>query len=148
MAPNRITLLERERRRHGLTATELAQRMGTSPSAVSQVERGRSVPSRGFKRRAASVLGTGIASLFPEFFALVSSDDQGLLLRGRDGNLLVFTTRGNAELARSTFLGGKDGTLRICGPVPLPHLSTLLDLAEDECQAQLCIDATNAGGSS
>ena len=56
--------LRAERERHGLSLRELARRLGMSPSAVSQIETGRSRPSVGTLYAIVTELGLSLDELF------------------------------------------------------------------------------------
>lgn len=120
-----ISVLERERRRQGLTATDLAARMGVSASTLSQVERGRLLPTTEFKERTASALGVALDQLFPTYFVLVA-EDRGLRLAGSDGRAFVFNSKSAAKRAAKVL------SARVEGPVPIGYIATLLGISEVE----------------
>ena len=139
-----ISNLERQRRRRGLTATDLAARMGVSRSWLSQVERGWLAPSDTFKSKAAAALATAIEELFPEFIFLTVSDVTGVRLLTLGDRTLVFTTErlANAAVRR---LGAALGTVSRRGPAPLGFFATLYGVPEEEVVGSLQVNPPEIG---
>jgi transcriptional regulator with XRE-family HTH domain len=71
--------LRSERERHGLSLRELARRLAISPSALSQIETGRSRPSVGTLYAIVTELGISLDELFgsPRAAAVAASDARG-----------------------------------------------------------------------
>ena len=139
-----ISNLERRRRRRGLTATDLAARMGVSRSWLSKVERGWLAPSDTFKSKAAAALGTAIGELFPQYTFLTVSDAAGVRLLALRERTLVFSTerRANAAVRR---LEAALGTVTRRGPAPLGFFATLYGVPEEEVVGSLQIDPPEIG---
>jgi transcriptional regulator with XRE-family HTH domain len=134
-----ISLLERERRRKGLTAAVLATRMGASPSTISQIERGRLAPTAELKKRAATALGVSVDALFPAFFVLCSRQPAGLLLVGVSGRVFAFGSKRRAEKA------AKKAAAEVHGPLPIAHIALLLGVTEIEAAESLLVDPAASG---
>lgn len=131
-----ISLLERERRRRDLSATDLAKRMHVSRSAVTQVERAWIRPSEGFKKRAAVVLGVQVGDLFPELWFLTRGTSASTHVIGPDGRTLAFTSEAAAaEAARS--IGGR---CEVLGPAPLAWFSLMHGEDEVDVLGRLTVD--------
>src|SRR5690349_16125286 len=91
-------VLELERRRQGLTSTELARRMGVPRPQVSEVERGHRRPNPSFRAKAATALGVSEQDLFPRYWFLVLSSEGSCELHTHpSGSVFVFETEGDAE---------------------------------------------------
>lgn len=71
-----------ERLRRGLTLRELATKVGVTPSALSQLERGRTSPSLATLKAISSALGLTIGNLFP-----LASSKKGIVRRGQHKRL-------------------------------------------------------------
>lgn len=76
-----------ERQRRGLTLTQLAERSGLSPSALSQIERGVTDPSISSLRRIANALGVAF------FQFLVQADPPHPVVRRAERRTITFPNR-------------------------------------------------------
>jgi transcriptional regulator with XRE-family HTH domain len=134
-----ITILEVERRRRGLSATELARRMQVAKSTISAIERRRRAPSSRFKARAAAVLGIDVGDLWPHFFTLVRDVGDQSRLRAGD-KLIAFSSRCAARSVASDLrkLAGVAVTVR--GPFPAEALAAEEEVFPSELTAHLVLD--------
>jgi len=131
-----IGLLERERRRQGLTGTALARKMGVSRSSVSEVERGVRVPSDAFKEKAAQALEVPIARLFPAWYFLRARESIGIQLAGdRSGKLVAFANRVKADTAAAAL-----GEYEVAGPASPGFFACVLGAHQEQVEALLLID--------
>jgi transcriptional regulator with XRE-family HTH domain len=134
-----ITILEVERRRRGLSATELARRMKVAKSTVSAIERQRREPSSTFKISAAAALGVDVRDLWPEFFALAREPGDDGLLRAGD-KLIAYSSRTRARSAAS-HLGKLTGAgFSVRGPRPAEALAAEVGVFPGELRIALVLD--------
>lgn len=140
MARRGKSLLERERRRRDMTATDLAERMGVSRSAISQVERGWLRPSPSFKERAAEALGMDQRQLFPELWFLAEETKDATRFVKSDGVTVAFSTE-DAGDAAARALAAQDGTKVVAlGPAPLTFFALARGLEEQDVLGQMLVD--------
>lgn len=128
-------VLEAERRRRGLLATELADSMGISASAVTHVERGSRSASPAFRTKAAKALGLPVRQLFPEWFFACGDQNGSLSILARDGRPLAWTSKREA----AGYAGGRDLCIR--GPVGPDFFAGLLGVSEDQVREQLVLSS-------
>ena len=136
-------LLERERRRRGLSATELAKQMGVSRSTISQVERGSQQASHSFQEKAASALAVDANDLWPEWWVLVPTEraSEALeLLHATTGSIIAFTTERGAARAAATLRNRGVTELMPREPIGPTALAVLFGISEDETHERLAID--------
>jgi transcriptional regulator with XRE-family HTH domain len=126
-----IGLLEVERRRQGLSATELAKRMGVGRSSVSQVERGLRPPSGAFRGKAAKALGRRVDDLFPMWFIVCDPHNGAFEVLVEDGRLLAWTSEEEASRY------AQQRELQIRGPLGPDFLACLLAVSEDQVRENL-----------
>jgi transcriptional regulator with XRE-family HTH domain len=135
-----VSQLERERRRRGLTATDLAELMGVSRSYLSRVEHGWLAPSAAFKQKASEALGTSVQELFPEFFFLSRADGAGVQVVGPGGRTLAFSTKRRATAAARQLSERLAAPLEVVGPAPLRFFALMHGVEEDEVLGWLEVD--------
>ncbi len=135
-----ISILERERRRRGLTALDLGERMGVSRSAVSQVERAWLRPSDAFKEKAAKALGLDVQRLFPALWFLTTESFLGTNLVGPDGRMLAFTSGEAAAEAARLISGCCERRVSALGPAPVAFFALMHGEDEDEVVGRLNVD--------
>lgn len=131
-----IGILEVERRRRGLTATALAEQMGISRSALSQVERGAQRPSEPFKEKAAKALGLSVSKLWPEYWFLALVRPSGVSIWAAKGKTVVFTNKRRA----ARFASAAPHQLDVCGPAPPAFFALVHGLSEDQIPGELMVD--------
>jgi transcriptional regulator with XRE-family HTH domain len=134
-----ITILELERRRRGLSATELARHMRVAKSTISAIERGRREPSPKFKAGAAAVLEVDVADLWPQFFTLTRDlGDQRRLRSG--GKVVAFSSRRAARSAASQLGMLTGAAVSVRGPLSAEALASETGVFPGEVHTELVLD--------
>lgn len=135
-----VSKLEKERRRRGLTAADLADSMGVGRSDLSRVENGWLIPSPAFREKAAKALGLSPQELFPEYFFLAHSDRAGVHLVGVDGRTLAFSTKRRAAEAAAKLKKSLGRRPVLMGPAPLAFFALMRGVDTDEILSRLDVD--------
>jgi transcriptional regulator with XRE-family HTH domain len=129
-----LRLLELERRRQGLTGTELARKMKVSRGQVSEVERGHRRPGPDFRRKAARALRVPEEALWPVFYFFVRDDEPGGGILTKDARPVVFADHDQASRV------AEEAGWKLQGPVGLDFFAQLLGLEEEAARRSLLVD--------
>lgn len=102
--------LKKIRTNSGISARDLADKVGVSPSFIYQLERGEAAPSYSTLKRIASVLGTAVSVLtddeFPDEWVVARKSGRKRLVTGHE-------TCG-AEVQLLAFLGSRNKRMQSC----------------------------------
>ncbi len=128
-------LLEVERRRRGLSATDLAESMGVSASAVTHVERGTRPASASFRTNVAKALGLRVQDLFPTWFIVCEAQNGALRVIASDGRPLAWTSEKEATAY------AKKRNLAVRGPLGPDFFASLLRVSADQVRGQLVLSS-------
>jgi DNA-binding XRE family transcriptional regulator/mannose-6-phosphate isomerase-like protein (cupin superfamily) len=125
--------LRRVRENRGLSARELARRIGCSPSLISQIERGVSAPSVGMLYALASELRTSLDFLFgvalPGDAVLMTAHGDGHARSGADGALSADQGAGQPDGPGAGFRGSGGHGVPAPGVVQPAGQRRTIDLA-------------------